>query len=86
MWNVITGGEILSKAELLVLKTSLSEDVIDKFREKGFSINEDDSSMTFEQIQYLLNMVGEASVASTLREKVSLNIKKVSIIFKSNND
>ena len=79
MHNIITGGEILSKAELSALKTLLSEDVIGKVKEKEFSINEDDTSVTLEQVQYLLNMVGEASMAATLKEKLTLSNKQVLI-------
>lgn len=56
-----------------------SEDVTSKLTEKGFTINKDDTSVTIEQVQYLLNTIGEASMAATLREKLSSNNKKVSI-------
>ncbi|MCG8624037.1 MAG: hypothetical protein MJE68_18855 [Proteobacteria bacterium] len=48
-------------------------------KEKKFIINEDDTSVTLEQVQYLLNMVGEASMAATLREKLSPSNKQVLI-------
>ena len=76
---IIKGGEILSKAELSALKSLLSKKVISKLKGKKFSINEDDTSVTLEQVQYLLNLVGEASMAATLKEKLSPSNKQVLI-------
>ena len=79
MHNIIIGGEILSKAKLSALKTLLSEEVIGKLKEREFSINKDDTSVTLQQVQYLLNTVGEASMAATLKEKLILSNKQVLI-------
>ena len=53
--------------------------MISKLKGKKFSINEDDTSVTLQQVQYLLNIVGEASMAATLKEKLSPSNKQVLI-------
>jgi hypothetical protein len=85
MCNILTGGEILSTAELSALKNLLNQKVIRKLKKKEFIINEDDNSVTLEQVQYLLNMVGEASMAASLIEKLFPKNKQVLMITHSSN-
>ena len=70
----VLGGDILTKAELLALRSLFSENVISKLTKKGFIIpdmNEEVATTpSLQQLQYLLKNVGESTTCDQLKEEL----------------
>ena len=69
----LIGGQILTKAELLALRSLFSEHVISKLTKEGFSIPdmiEKDVATTLQQVQYILKNVGESTTCDQLKEEL----------------
>ena len=69
----LIGGQILTRAELLALRSLFSEHVISKLTKEGFSIPdiiEKDVATTLQQVQYILKNVGESTTCDQLKEEL----------------